>query len=424
MVTAQQVRIESWLLRRLNRGLWLFLALLLVPVAIAAANEPQRVPAPKMVAALRPFVEDHRMAGAVALVASRDKLLCLEPVGYADIEAKTPMRTDNLFWIASMTKSMTTTALVMLVDEGKLNVDDPVEKYLPEFKTLVVADSQDKGHPRKPRHPVTVKELLSHTHGMPEVKTPLVSLRDDVAAFVAAPMDCEPGTRYKYSNVSMNTGGRIIEVLSGMPYGEFIEKRLFAPLGMRDTTFWPDEKQVERLARTFRQTADKTGIENVTFHIDRPADSTVPAALLLQYNAGMISIYKHRYAWPSGGVFSTATDVARFCQMLLGGGVCGGKRYLSAAAIHEMTSVHTGNLFPNPLQGYGLGWFVEKRAAEGQPSVGSFGHRGARDTLMWIDPAKHIVMVLMLQSFDLPGKDRDALYRAFINAAEAMSPAS
>jgi CubicO group peptidase (beta-lactamase class C family) len=371
-----------------------------------------------MVAALRPFVDQHRMAGAVALVATKDKLLCLEAVGYADIEAKTPMRTDNMFWIASMTKSMTTTAIMMMVDEGKLNITDPVEEYLPEFKELRVADPKDPGHLHKPRHPVTVEELLSHTHGMAQAKGRFLSLQDDVERMASVPMECDPGTRYKYSS-GIDAGGRILEKLSGMSYADFMQKRLFTPLGMNDTTFWPDEKQVERLARTFKLTADKTGIENVTFHIPRPPDSTVPAALLLQYNGGMIPIYKNRYAMPSGGLYCTATDVARFCRMLLGGGVYQGKRYLSEGAIREMTSIHTGDLFPGQLEGYGLGWFVEKRAADGHPSVGSYGHRGARKTVMWIDPAKQIAMVLMLQSFDLPGKDQEAIYGAFINAAEA-----
>jgi len=420
MRTAQRVFTINSILSRFT-NLRLLLAVLLAPAAIVAAAEAQRVPAAKMVVALQPFVQEHQIAGAVALVATQDKVLCLEPVGYADLEAKTPMRADNMFWIASMTKSMTCTALMMLVDEGKLNIDDPAEKYLPEFKALLVADPEHKSPPHKPRHPVTVEELLSHTHGMAQGTVRFVSLQADVAAMAAVPLECEPGTRYKYSR-GIDAGGRILEKLCGMPYADFMQKRLFTPLGMTDATFWPDEKQVQRLARTFKLTADKTGIENLTFHIDRPAGSTVPAALLLQYNGAMIPIYKNHYAMPSGGVYCTVADVARFCQMLLGGGVYQGKRFLSPAAIKQMTALHTGKLFPVPTQGYGLGWFVQTRAADGHPSPGSFGHRGARDTLMWIDPAKQIVMVLAMQSFDLPAKTRDAIYGAFIKTAEAMSP--
>jgi CubicO group peptidase (beta-lactamase class C family) len=412
--------VTSDLPRRRLRHLQLLSALLLLP-PLAAAETPQRVPVPKVAAALQPFVDQHRLAGAVALVATKDKILCLEAVGYSDLEARTPMRTDSMFWIASMTKSMTTTAIMMLVDEGKLNITDPAEKYLPEFKQLVVADPKDPSHPRKPQHPVTVEELLSHTHGMAQTKFQPTTLQDEIVAMAAAPMESEPGTRYKYSN-GIDAGARILERLSGMPYAQFMQQRLFTPLGMHDSTFWPDERQVARLARTFKFKADNSGIENLTYHIDRPADSTVPAALLLQYNAGMIPIYKHHYAGPSGGLFSTATDVGRFCQMLLAGGVYQGKRYLSEAAIRQMSAIHSKDLFPGNLEAYGLGWFVQRRAADGHPSVGSYGHRGARRTVMWIDPARQLAMVLMLQCFNLPGKDQEAMYGAFINAAEAMSP--
>jgi CubicO group peptidase (beta-lactamase class C family) len=402
------------------------LTLTLVAVAVAAcpsrAQTPASAPPQSIAASLRPFVDNHTLAGAVALVASRDKLLCLDAVGYADVEAKTPMRTDNMFWIASMTKSITATALMMLVDEGKLSVDDPAAKYLPELDGLRLVDPQDKEHPRRPRHPLTVKELFSHTHGMADARCRFVSLQDDVVAMAAVPMEREPGTKYRYSNMGINAGGRIVEKLGGMPFGDFLQRRLFAPLGMRDTTFWPDDRQAQRLARTFKRNAAKTGIENLTYDVSRLQHPGVPTALLLHYNLDNLPIYKNHYAMPCGGLYCTAADLGRFCRMLLGGGVYEGRRYLSAAAIRQMTSIQTGDLPVNPWEGYGLGWSVEKKAADGHPSVGSYGHRGARKTMMWIDPATQRVMILLLQSFDLPGKDQEKIYGTFIKAAEALSP--
>ncbi|HWB00817.1 MAG TPA: serine hydrolase domain-containing protein, partial [Pirellulales bacterium] len=253
--------------------------LLFASLAPTVVAEPPRVPNDAITRALRAFVDNKQVAGVVGVIATKDRVLYCDGVGYSNFETKTPMTLDAMFWIASMTKSMTGAALMMLVDEDKLSLDDPVEKYLPEFKKLVVADDDEKTRARKPSHPVTVRELCSHTHGMADVKTRNVSLADDVTRFTAAPMDCDPGTRFKYSNVSLNVAGRLIEVLSGMSYYDFMRTRLFEPLGMNDATFWPSEAQVARLARTYMQKKDKSGIANVKLDIPLPAGSTVPPAL-------------------------------------------------------------------------------------------------------------------------------------------------
>ncbi len=243
-------------------------------------------------------------------MASKDKVLDLEAIGYADIAAKRPMRTDSLFWIASMTKPMTATALMMLVDEGKVKVDDPVEKYLPEFKGQMVVAEQDQDHVllRNPSHPITVKEVLSHTSGLPfmsrvEGKIERFPLREAAIVYALTPLNSEPGSKYLYSNAGINIAGRIIEVVSGMPYEEFMEKRLFGPLGMKDTTFWPSEEQLQRLAKSYKPNADKTGLE------ETPITSlTYPL------------VDRKRNPCPAGGLFSTATDLSTFCRMILNGG--------------------------------------------------------------------------------------------------------
>ena len=179
------------------------------------------------------------------------------------------MKTDALFWIASMSKPMTATALMMLVDEGKVKLDDPVEKYLPEFKGQWMIAEQDKDHMllKRPKHPITVRNIRRHTSGLRPtsvMETPtldLLPLRDAVRSYAMTPLQFDPGSQYQYSNAGINTAGRIIEVVSGMPYEEFMQKRLFDPLGMKDTTFWPTEEQVKRLAKSYKPGKDNKGLE-------------------------------------------------------------------------------------------------------------------------------------------------------------------
>lgn len=230
-------------------------ALALFAFAPARGEDPAKgkVLAP----AVQPFVDSHSLAGAVMLVADKDKVLALEAVGFADVENKTPMAPDAVFWIASQTKPITAAALMLLVDEGKVKIEDPVEKYLPEFKDIKLAGGE------KPKAPITVRQILSHTSGMPfksEAEKPtldVLSIKDAVASYVKTPLVAEPGTKYLYSNAGINTAGRIIEVVSGMSYEDFLDKRLFAPLGMTDTTFWPSEAQAKRIAKAYKPTADK-----------------------------------------------------------------------------------------------------------------------------------------------------------------------
>jgi len=338
----------------------------------------------QVAASLQPFIENKTLAGAVTLVASGDRELSIETIGYADIGAKKPMRPDSLFWIASQSKAFTTAALMMLVDEGKVKVDDPVEKYLPEFKGQWLAVEQDKDHIllKQPPRPITVKNVMTHTSGLPPTSAMEKPTLDLFPLLVAArsyamtPLDFAPGTKYRYANAGINTAGRIIEVVSGMRYEEFLQRRIFDPLGLKDTTFWPAGEQLQRLAKSYKSNMktkelDETPIGQLRYPLD---DRT-------------------RQPMPAGGLFSTARDVARFCQMMLGGGVWNGKRYLSAAAVEEATSNQIGDLPP----GYGYGWRVIAKAAGDGRSAGSFGHGGAYETVMWVEPKRKLVMVLMRQ---------------------------
>jgi CubicO group peptidase (beta-lactamase class C family) len=362
----------------------------------------------------------------VVLVANRERVLALETAGHASLANRTPIRPDAVFWIASMSKSLTGTAVMMLVDEGKLSLDDPVEKLLPEFKGQMVQEGDQPA--RRPGHPITVREIMDHTSGMvlasDKTLRRTLSLKDDVAEYAARPLRQEPGTKYEYNNCGINTAGRIIEVVSGMAYAEFMQQWLFDPLGMNDTTCWPNEEQAARLAHTARCTEDKKGLVEIKQDKDVKPEviakwgggARVPAAITADMGAGIALEYNKRYAMPAGGYFSTAHDLGNFCRMLLRGGELDGKRYLSEKAAREMSAIQTGDVPVNPQEAYGVGWSVKTADAEG-PSVGSYGHRGARRTAMWIDPHNELAMVILVERFDMPGDQQKVMYGGVMRAA-------
>jgi CubicO group peptidase (beta-lactamase class C family) len=359
------------------------LPILILPVVLPAAEQPQ------LAKELQPFVDRHALAGAVALVADQSGVLSTDAVGFADVGAGKAMAADALFWIASQSKPMTATAVMMLVDEGKIALDDPVEKYLPEFKTqVVVAEdaSNKKSAPHAPAHPFTIREALSHMTGLPfksAAEAPTLDglpLADAVRSYAATPLQWEPGSAYQYSNAGVNTAARVLEVVAGMPYEQFMQKRLFDPLGMVDTTFWPTAAQVARLAKSYKPNDQKNGLVEIQIgQLRYPLDDRA-----------------HRFPMPAGGLFSTAKDVFRFCRMLLNGGELDGKRYLSAAALRELSRRQTPESVKNS---YGLGFAV---------SGDSFGHGGAEATNMDIRPKDGLVLVWMVQHAGFPGDGKEA----------------
>ena len=310
--------------------------------ALVQGADDQRPLAP----VLQSFVDQHIAAGVVTLVENKDGVLALDKAGFASLTNRTLIRDDAVFWIASMSKSLTATALMMLVDEGRVSLDDAVEKFLPEFKRQQVEETGIEMHP--PRHPITVREIMSHTSGLVLASEKTLkrtnSLKDDVVEYAKHPLRQEPGTKYEYNNCGINTGGRIIEVVSGMPYAEFMQKRLFDPLGMKDTTCWPNEEQAARLAHTARFTEDKKDLAEIKQDANVPAAAIeklsegvhVPAAITGDMGFGIAAEYAKHYAMPAGGYFSTARDLGQFCRMLLRGGELNGKRYLSEKAVRTI----------------------------------------------------------------------------------------
>jgi CubicO group peptidase (beta-lactamase class C family) len=355
---------------------------------------------------MQQFVDDGDLAGAVTLVGHHDRVVSLEAVGYQDLEARRPMRTDSIFRIASMTKPITSIGVMILVDEGKLKIEDPVEKYLPEFRGQKLSVRGPQGVTLKsPTRPITLLDLLTHTSGMPSGLPPawatLYSKRDrtlaeGVRTFAKEPLEFEPGTKWAYCNIGMDTLGRIIEVVAGEPYETFLKRRIFDPLGMVDTCFYPSPAQADRIAVTY-------GKQNGKLVASKADILGIPAGA--------------KYPIPAGGLFATAGDLVKVYQMMLNRGELDGKRILTPAAVATMTEVHTARLTAGftPAMGFGLGWGVV-RAPTGVTAMlspGTFGHGGAFGTQGWIDSAQDLIMILLIQRTGLPNGDASEMRREF-----------
>ncbi len=357
---------------RIRLAVWLnavMVLALLLPLAVPGADTAATTGV--FARKLQHLVDENVMAGAVMLVGDKEKVFAVEAVGYSDLATKRSMKTDDLFWIASMSKSMTAAALLMLVDDGRVKLNDPVEQYIPEFKTLKVA------RPDKtlvsPSHPITLREVLSHTSGMGFLNAKdkhiidSVPLAESIAHDLLEPLLFDPGTGYKYSNQGIDTAGRILEIVCKMPFEKFLQERLFSPLGMKDTTFFPSAAQLKRLAKSYKTNKEKNGLEEVQIQfLKYPLDGP------------------ERYPAPGGGLFSTARDVACFCQMLANGGTFKGKVVLSKESVHEMTIKQTG---PQIKDNYGLGVTAQDGTV--------FGHGGAYKTNMTVDHGQ--VRVFLVQ---------------------------
>lgn len=352
---------------------------------------------------MREFVEKKEIAGAVVLVATRDGVKHVETVGLADVEKNVPMSTDAIFWIASMTKPVTATAVMMMQDEGKLSVDDPVGKYVPELANLKTREG-------KPAN-LTLRHLLTHTSGLgeatPEQSRAAKYLADLIPHFAAQPVKFEPGTRWEYSQSSINTLGRIVEITSGKHLEDFFQQRLFRPLGMKDTTFYPSESQTGRIAKSYRRTEE---------------GRLEPAKVFILEGHSPGS--RDRYPAANGGLFSTAHDYGRFCRMILNEGTLDGRRYVKRESVKLMTSVQTADNIKTgftPGNGWGLGWCVvrQPQGVSAALSPGSFGHGGAYGTQAWIDPKRGVAYILMTQRANFRNSDASDVRRAFQEAAGA-----
>jgi CubicO group peptidase (beta-lactamase class C family) len=367
---------------------------------------------PGVTSAMQEMISKNEIAGAVTVVVSKDKVLHLESSGFADIAKKKPMTPDTVFWIASMTKPVTGVAVLMLQDEGKLNVSDPVAKYIPEFANLKTPSG-------KPAN-LTITQILTHTSGLGEANGPAAqkakTLADLVPIWLATPMQYEPGSQWRYTQSGINAAARIVEVISGMTFDQFVQKRIFDPLGMKNTTFYPTEEQRDALATAYAKNKETGQLDPVP-----PRPEFGP---------------RDRPPQGNGGLYSTGPDYARFCQMLLNDGSLDGHRYLSPDAMKYLKTPQTGDLptgfFQNKTFGkhgsnyaWGIGTCILKSPHEGVPAMlspGTFGHGGAWGTQAWIDPVKGVAYVLMVQRSNFPNSDASEVRRVFQQAAaDALS---
>jgi CubicO group peptidase (beta-lactamase class C family) len=350
-------------------------------------------------AKMQVFVDQKDVAGVVAVIGRRSGILSHEAVGSLNLAKGQPMPKDALFRIASMTKPITALGIMMLVDEGKLSVEDPVEKHLPEFRGQMVISGKEKDaiQLKKPSRPITIRDLLTHTSGLTTQMPPGLgdlyrlrnrTLTEAVLIFSQRPLEFEPGSRWAYCNPGIDTLGRIIEVASGMTYEDFLHKRLFAPLGMKDSTFYPAAPQRDRLAGLYEKKGDQ---------------------LVAASNPIILQSPEARYPIPAGGLWSTGADLARLYQMMLGKGTVGNSRFLSEKSIHEMTRVQTNDLQSGftPGMGFGFGWAVVRKpqGVTGMLSASAYGHGGAFGTQGWIDPEKDMYVILLIQRVGLPNAD-------------------
>lgn len=374
--------------------------------APAAGMSAQRLA--KIHVRMQEFVDRGTAAGMVTMIERHGRIASLDAVGYQDLARKTPMRADTIFELMSMTKSFTCAGIMILMEEGKLSLIDPVEKFLPEFKgqKLEVCPEGAPCETVKPSRPIQIRDLMTHTSGMGGGKPSEIqdlnklTLAEAVSIYARQPLAFEPGTKWRYSNMGIATAGRIVEVVSGMPYERFIEQRILKPLGMRDSFFFPPANKRSRIAAVY--TGDHGTLK--------------PAA---------VDIYRRgaKYPGPESGLYSTAADLAAYYQMLLDGGTLRGARILSRYSVQLMTQVETGDLSvpfaPGLGYGFGLGVVKDPAGMFRLSSIGSFGHGGAFRTYAWVDPAKDMVSIILLQRTNGGGDVADE-----INAFLAMAAAA
>lgn len=352
---------------------------------------------------LKRFVADHTIAGAVAAVARQGKLAYLEVVGSQNLEARTPMRADSLFRIYSMTKSVTAVSVMMLHEEGRFGLDDPVSKYLPPFKQVAVRDGA--GTTRAPAREITVADLLLHTSGLShrtselyrraEVRSRAIPMDQFISNIVRAPLMEDPHTVFRYSEAT-TVLGRLVEIWSGKPFDAFLTERVFRPLKMTDTGFWARPEQRDRLTQVYAFSPNgltATEIETVPF-TDKPS--------LLEGAVGLLS---------------TVPDYLRFCQMLLNRGELDGVRVLKAATVDRMVV----NGLPEAILAArnGTGWGL---ANVNVAASGEYGWDGTAGTIFWIHPRRELITILMTQSVPPNPDSLRQKFKALVDEAGATLP--
>ena len=369
-----------------------------------SANEVSR----QVRAAIEPFIDAGEISGAVTLVARGGEVVSFEAIGKSDLATGRAMEKGDLFWIASMTKPMAGAALMLLVEEGKVSVNDLVETHLPEFSDLWLIDekSKDRMTLKRPSRKITILDVLTHTAGIPNVDEPRgrTTLAELVSQVSQRPLELEPGSRWKYSTAGSNVIGRIVEVVSGQRFEVFLQERFLNPLGMTNTTFFPTEWQAKRVAKSYLKNDETPELTETKVHF-------VKGDLW----------DTQRTVKPGGGLFSTAEDMRRFYQMLLDGGVYNGRRILSEESVRELTRTQSGDIKTGFTDG--MSWGLQFQVVKDPQGVtvmlnpGTFGHGGAYGTQSWADPVNQTIYILMIQRRGFRNGDNSPVRKAFQDAA-------
>lgn len=354
---------------------------------------------------MQSYVDQKVIAGAVTAVGSKAGLASIEAVGFQSLETKKPMSHESLFRIASMTKPITAIGIMILQEEGKLSVDDLVEKHLPTFRDqrLIAKRDSETLTLKKPSRPITLRDLLTHTSGLPggfpAGMTDLYQRRQHTlaeAVLVSSqqPLEFEPGSKWAYCNAGIDVLGRIIEVCSGQSYEDFLKTRVFGPLGMRDTCVFPTENQHARIADVY----------------DSKEGELIPAT-----NPVVGSPFGAKHPVPAGGLYSTAADLAKLYQVLLNAGRFDSGKVLSPDSVRTMTQIQTGDLTCGfvPGMSFGFGWAVvnQPQGVTAMLSSGTYGHGGAFGTQGWIDPQQDVFVILLIQRVGLANADGSDIRR-------------
>jgi CubicO group peptidase (beta-lactamase class C family) len=365
---------------------------------------------------MKDFIDRQTIPGAVTLIADGNDVVEFDALGMADIEARRPMQKNTIFQIMSMTKPVTAVGIMMLAEEGKLALRDPVERYLPEFKNQHVATNvgPDAARLSIPDHSITIRDLLTHTSGIqdsapaaiheyPQLMN--VPLDEVVRQLAKQPLLFQPGTQWSYSSPGIEILGRLIEVCSGRKYEDFISERILRPLGMKDTFFYPSPDKIARIAMVYVQKDGKL--------VRAPAN--ILGGDPTKYRQGAI------FPAPGWGLCSSAEDLLHLYQMMLNRGIYEGRRYLSPFSIHLMTEAQTTGIRPvGWMRGadYGLAWEVvtDPLGELAGHSKGAYGHGGAFGTQGWIDPENQLISILLIQRAD---GGTDTVSDVFLNMAEA-----
>lgn len=347
---------------------------------------------------MQPYVDSGDIPGMFYLIADADKIIEKGGVGYADIEKRKKMDEDVLFWIASQSKPFASVAVMILVDEGKLDLDVPVTNYLPELDHLMVSvlDRDSVEVLEYIKHPVTLRHLLSHTSGMQFVggvqqqldKLDVLPLEQSVYVSNMTPLLFQPGENFSYSNQGINIAASVVERVSGIPYEEFLQKRIFDPLGMENITFWPTVKEMEKMAVPYKKVDNKL----------------VPTTITrLQYP---LNDHAKRFAEAGGGLFCTPACLVKFYQMIANKGMYNGKRIISEKVVEELGKNQTGDKITTH---WGLGWII---------GPNFMGHDGALGTRSKLFKEEGIIVMYFFLGDGLP-KEEEA-YNTFENTVKRI----